>query len=375
MKPYLAIALLALSAASHAQVGPNLLRNPGGELYRNLTIDPGQPTKPGSGTADFDYWVSDGTVPQPGINDYVDWPVNAGPPPEERGVKYFIGGPRDTNGKNWFTTQTQTLAAEVSLVDTGLLGFRQSGWLGGFATQNDRASYTAFFLAADGQTVLGTTVIGPVTNLDRGNRPGTELLFREATGLIPVGTRFVRHRLDFIWENGFHNGCADLLGFQLLTPGVRVAPDTFTVRLGRVARGTEWSLAEPDGDALRLCKFVVPNATTPPINVEFDGWTSLANPGALRFRTLTRTTSSGAFSGTVELWDWILGRWDPADAATGTLGPAYRQIEAIGTGALSRYVQDRTGSVRARLRVRTTGVVASQAWCADVDQAVWFAAP
>ena len=66
--------------------------------------------------------------------------------------------------------------------DEGGVTFVLSGFLGGFATQNDRATLTATFKDGGGGT-LAIASIGPVTNVDRGNVTG--LLFRTTSGSVP----------------------------------------------------------------------------------------------------------------------------------------------------------------------------------------------
>lgn len=87
-----------------------------------------------------------------------------------------------------------------------------SGWLGGYASQDDRAQLTVRFLARD-SSELGSALIGPVHALDRGNETG--LLYRESTGPVPQGTRQARVTLDAIWATGSNDGYADDLGLVI----------------------------------------------------------------------------------------------------------------------------------------------------------------
>ncbi len=101
------------------------------------------------------------------------------------------------------------------IAETPPLGatFVLSGFLGGFATQNDRATLTATFKDGGGGT-LAIASIGPVTNVDRGNVTG--LLFRTTSGSVPAGTRTVDLLLTLTRAAGFSNdGYADNLSLVL----------------------------------------------------------------------------------------------------------------------------------------------------------------
>ncbi|MCP2314660.1 hypothetical protein [Kitasatospora paracochleata] len=58
---------------------------------------------------------------------------------------------------------------------------------------------TATFLDSNGDQI-DSSGIEPVTNDDRGNTGG--MLYREATGDVPAGTRTIRVDLNFIWTDG-----------------------------------------------------------------------------------------------------------------------------------------------------------------------------
>jgi len=160
----------------------------------------------------------------------------------------------------------------------------------------------------------------------------------------------------------------------LLTPiSTAVPPTSYAVQLGKQSGGNLQSLASVDGNALVVCKFIVPNQQVAPVTVQLDGTLPFA-PMNLWLTTTAKTDTAGQFSLTTDLYDWTANQYDPLDAATSALTIAYSAQDCIAKGDISRYVGT-SNAVRARLRVRQTGPSASFSWCADFDQAVWNAVP
>ncbi len=64
-----------------------------------------------------------------------------------------------------------------------------SAWIGGWSTQDDNARASLTFANQVNQMVGNVTTIGPVMAIDRSST--SSLLFRQASGLVPVGARFM----------------------------------------------------------------------------------------------------------------------------------------------------------------------------------------
>ncbi len=128
--------------------------------------------------------------------------------PANTGANFFAGGPNNAQSS---ATQTVNVASQAAAIDTGTLSYDLSGWLGGFSSQNDNATLTVTFENASG-SVLGTANIGPVLAADRNDE--TELLYRNADGAVPVGTRQIVVLLTMTRTDGAYNdGYADDLSF------------------------------------------------------------------------------------------------------------------------------------------------------------------
>ena len=73
------------------------------------------------------------------------------------------------------------------LIDNHTVKFNLSAWLGGWSSQNDNAQVSVVFFDQTNYILSNATTIGPVLAAARGSQ--SSLLFRQANGLVPVGTR------------------------------------------------------------------------------------------------------------------------------------------------------------------------------------------
>jgi len=138
------------------------------------------------------------------------FPDVASPGPSNRGQNFFAGGP-----SNLFSSASQSidLSSMSTVVDGGDVSFVLSGYFGGWESQDDNAIFTARFQDGTGSE-LGAAAIGGVLSSDRGSVTG--LLFRDASGNVPTGTRQIELVLDMERRAGFYNdGYADDLSLVL----------------------------------------------------------------------------------------------------------------------------------------------------------------
>jgi len=136
-----------------------------------------------------------------GANQY---PAAGDPGPPDRGKNFLVGGPSDAMSS---LSQTDDVSRYAAAIDADHVTYTLSGWLGGFAGQEDNAVLTVTFQGSSGAS-LGTATIGPVTAEDRSMQTG--LLLRTTTGKVPVGTRSVGVLLSLTRLEGTANdGYAD----------------------------------------------------------------------------------------------------------------------------------------------------------------------
>ena len=84
-------------------------------------------------------------------------------------------------------TVSLTGYTDPSLIDSSVVRFNLSAWLGGYMHHNDKPSVWLTFLDQNNQTVGSTSKVGPLTSNQRNDT--TLFLFRQTTGLVPVGAR------------------------------------------------------------------------------------------------------------------------------------------------------------------------------------------
>ena len=196
-------ALLAMACSSQAAVmyGNNLVVN--GDAEAGMAG--------WTGYADYNPFQS--------VNYGSNWVLPTQPGPDERGSRMFAG-------LGQYAVGMQTLDFGMTVAQG--IAYSLSGWLGGWASQEDNALFYVQFLD-EFDNEVGSAALGPVTPQDRGNQTG--LLYREAEGFLPAGTR----RLSF-WLSmerlaaGDNDGYADNLSFVLEAP-VNDVPEPATVSM------------------------------------------------------------------------------------------------------------------------------------------------
>ncbi len=139
--------------------------------------------------------------------------------PTNHGYNFFAGGDlTDT-----VTTQFVDISPASAAIDNGGLPYTLSADLGGYSSQDDRASVTITFLDATISIVGSPLTIGPVTAADRGDLTG--FLYRSLTALIPATARSIEVDIHMIQTNGYNDGYADnlslVLGRTLYLPLIR----------------------------------------------------------------------------------------------------------------------------------------------------------
>jgi len=190
------VALLGAGLSAQAFADPNLLVNPGAEAGVVGMAVPGWTT-----TSVFEvvsYAAGGG------------FPTFTDPGSPNRGQKFFAGG----QGTALSTaTQEVDLSAFASAIDAGAQGFTLSGWIGGFASQNDHCDIDATFLNGAHGTIGGAN-LGGVFAAQRASATG--MLFRTTSGVIPAGTRSVAVAITMTRDSGsYDDGYADDLSFAL----------------------------------------------------------------------------------------------------------------------------------------------------------------
>jgi hypothetical protein len=144
------------------------------------------------------------------------------------------------------------------------------------------------------------------------------------------------------------------VGFvRRLQAELKVVSALATIRLGRLNSGNLVSLIDDDGNQYEICKFLVPNQSTPPINVEFDSVVGADYPANnIEFKVVSSATTTG-LQQNVELWNWTNGTWDSSNLQNMLL----TEQSSLTAGVSGNHIQPATRQVRARVRVAVTGLV------------------
>lgn len=187
---------------------------------------------------------------------------------------------------------------------------------------------------------------------------------------IPSGIVAMPH--GGVIVHGFMNlaGLAESHVFRL-QPYMDLAPDTASVKRGRQNSGNLASLQADDNDFFEVCKFIVPNASTPPVNVEFEATVPSAFPsGSLTFGVIAKGSTPN-LSAETEVFNWTTGLFERA--VTTPLGLA--ESNALVVCDPATQIEAGTGRVKSRVRVKATGPTATNLWCVRFDRATWRLSP
>lgn len=148
------------------------------------------------------------------VNYGSNWVLPTQPGPVDRGAHLFAG-------LGQYAAGYQTL--DFGAATAQPLAFALTGWLGGWASQDDNALFYVQFLDADGSEI-GSAALGPVMAADRDNQTG--LAYRESDGLVPVGTRKLSFWLSMErLVSSDNDGYADNLSFLLQAPPDAAVPE------------------------------------------------------------------------------------------------------------------------------------------------------
>ena len=215
---------------------------------KNLVVNPGAEIGPVSNSFGADIapqgWTTTGTMSGVAYNIGGGSDLNAADGIAlQGGNAYFSGG---TNSLTSTATQTINVKNLAAQIDTGTIGASVAGQFGGYTSQNDSMSLTVLYLAKDGVTVLGEVTIGGANAADRAN--DTTLLFDDAFGTLPVGTRSLEVTLTSTRTEGTYNdGYADNISVHLTgvsTGSVLVnATHSFTADTIQTAAGVVFDTA------------------------------------------------------------------------------------------------------------------------------------
>ncbi|CAF1429513.1 unnamed protein product [Adineta ricciae] len=150
-------------------------------------------------------WNHNGTVTQAYYNNTYSTHKSTEPGPSDRGNCHFYGQASSTTTM-W---QKQNFTSYFySLIDDQTVRFNFSAWIGGAGNQDDAVEASLMFFNQSNQMIGNATTIGPVRAADRGNV--TSLLFRQANGQVPSGTRSFEVLVKFTRSSGtYDNGAID----------------------------------------------------------------------------------------------------------------------------------------------------------------------
>jgi len=199
----LVAAVVTIGASAHTAAAANLLKDGGADLGQAVNDSSGivatMPNWTRVGSFTVVTYGAPGGFPERVISQKIGGKAN-----------FFAGGPANPKSS---VTQVVDVSRFQGAIDAGKRKATLSGFLGGFASQDDSLAATATFLNAAGKS-LGTLKIGPVSAAQR--KGLTALIKKSATKPVPKGTRSIQARLSAARTSGSYNdGYADNLSLTV----------------------------------------------------------------------------------------------------------------------------------------------------------------
>lgn len=168
------------------------------------------------------------------------------------------------------------------------------------------------------------------------------------------------------------SGYGDVRGIEFETSGSRVVPvNSAIVRLGKVGGGNVSSLKGIDGNQLTVCRFVVPNSSTPPVQVDLDGVSPFNALDLYQFELTHNTVDAGAFQVELQAMNFTLNRFD--SMVTSTIGTVQKKTSFTAANP-DAYVSP-SKVIRVKYLIKPVGPTAVLQWCHQVDRAQWKLEP
>lgn len=211
-----------------------------------------------------------------------------------------------------------------------------------------------------------------LTAFSRSGVPLYEWAYDAGPGFFDIPAGVVTASLGEVVYTGATStsGSYDTQTFQI-RPVLLIQPTSYNLRLGRRDSGNLNSTFADDNDMLRICKFIVPNQSAAPINIEFDSTVPADYPiRTVEFQTIVKANTVG-LQQDVQLWNYLSNSWDPSVLTSITLN----EQETTALGAPDPNVEGVTRNVKSRVRVRQIGPVTLSIWCVELDLAGWRVTP
>lgn len=168
--------------------------------------------------------------------------------------------------------------------------------------------------------------------------------------------------------NNSTNRTEALLWTRPLSTAETVSPSSFATVRGRLDSGDVTSLGTDDNNYLRHCKFIVPNQTVPPIEVQVNGTTTRSSTTGITVSLTGAMSVNGVFTQSIEQWNWVTGVYE--DMATAGATTLESTVSSQSTGVHNMKIGV-GGALRARYFVRQTGPSASPLYCYNADLVKW----
>lgn len=181
---FIAIASLFVAAPAFAQFGTNLVVNGGAE--------DGPGSTGGSAVTSIPGWSLSFAPTVVNYANNAGFPTATSPGPAGRGAQFFAGG----WSANSSLSQTIDVGFAASEIDSKSVIFDFSGWVGGYATDNDHA-YVQIHFFSESWSYFGSVPLAFAYVNAAARKNITGMLLKQTSGVVPAGTSRIVITVDF----------------------------------------------------------------------------------------------------------------------------------------------------------------------------------
>ncbi|MBS1724430.1 MAG: hypothetical protein JSS66_15920 [Armatimonadetes bacterium] len=172
------------------------------------------------------------------------------------------------------------------------------------------------------------------------------------------------------FAGGSQNG--NVVGYDNINVGPALqtlAPAAQHITLGQIASGDLASLAADDANAERMCRFILPNRSSPFVVTELTYNTSKTTLLAIAMRVKAKMSLVGQFAIKLGMKDQTQTNVYDVVLPETSIGTGYAVFTGNASGNLQKYLSS-GGSIVGQISVRNTGPVpGSGNWCTDFEYA------
>jgi hypothetical protein len=155
-----------------------------------------------------------------------------------------------------------------------------------------------------------------------------------------------------------------------VSPIVDTPATDFNIIRGLQIDGSIADVAASDDNYLKFRPGFTLNAQEPPVWLEFEAVSHTGHPQGIQYKIETNATTAN-IQQVVELYNFVDDMYESVDTRLSSVNnDSIVELDLKG-GEISRFVEQGTGIVRARMSWKAVGFIFQYPWTVNIDQVLW----